>query len=68
MRKLKMVLVTCVVASSLFAAAGTASARPATVERGTSWTAEFDSTWGPYLWVDPTWKESDGISWESFDL
>jgi opacity protein-like surface antigen len=63
MRKLKMILVTCVVASSLFAAAGTALARPATVERGTSWTADFDWTY-----VGPTWKGSDGISWESFDL
>ena len=59
MRKLKMVLVTCVVASSLFAAAGTAWARTATVERGTSWTADLN--WTP-------WTDGDGISWESFDF
>lgn len=56
MRKLKMVLVSCVVASSLFAAAGTAWARTAPVERGTSWTAGED--WTPY--------GGEGISWEWF--
>jgi hypothetical protein len=58
MRKLKSVLVTCIVASSLFAAAGTAWASTATLERGTSWTANDAWTWG----------EPGGISWESFDF
>jgi hypothetical protein len=56
MRKLKSVLVACIVASSLFAAAGTAWASTATFERGTSWTASDGWTWG----------EPGGISWESF--
>ena len=58
MRKLKTILVSCVVASSLFAAAGTAWASTAVHERGTSWTANegWTSSWG------------DGISWESFDF
>jgi hypothetical protein len=59
MRKLKMILVTCVVASSLFAAAGTAWASTSTVERGTSWTSEAGST----IWGDP-----GGISWEMLEL
>jgi hypothetical protein len=58
MRKLKTILVTCVVASSLIAAAGTAWASTATFERGTSWTADQESTWG----------EPGGLSWESFDF
>jgi hypothetical protein len=53
-RKLKTILVTCVVASSLFAATGTAWARSATVERGTSWTA----------YEGETWNEPIGVSWE----
>ena len=56
MRKLKTILATCVMASSLFAAAGTTWASTATVERGTSWTANLAWTSG-----DP-----GGISWESF--
>jgi hypothetical protein len=59
MRKLKMILVTCVVASSLFAAVGTASASTSTVERGTSWTSEEGST----IWGDP-----GGVSWEILEL
>jgi hypothetical protein len=58
MRKLKTILVTCVVASSLIAAAGTAWASNATPERGTSWTASE-------LW---SWGGPGGISWESFGL
>ena len=53
MRKLKTILVTCVVASSLIAAAGTAWASTATFERGTSWTANDEWTWG------------EGASWET---
>lgn len=56
MRKLKTILVACVVASSLFAAAGTGWARTSTVERGTSWTANDAWTSGG----------PGGISWESF--
>jgi hypothetical protein len=59
MRKLKMVLVSCVVASSLFAAAGTAWARTAPVERGTSWTAEEG-------WM--TWDDPGGVTWEMFEI
>ena len=53
MRKLKAILATCVVASSLVAAAGTAWASSATFERGTSWTAHEESNPG------------EGISWET---
>ena len=56
MRKLKTILVTCVVASSLIAAAGTAWASNASFERGTSWTTNGDRSPG------------DGVSWESFDF
>ncbi|MEK6207470.1 MAG: hypothetical protein AABM32_07500 [Chloroflexota bacterium] len=58
MRKLKTILVTCIVASSLFAAAGTAWARSASVERGTSWTADQEWTGG----------QPGGASWETFDF
>lgn len=54
MRKLKTILVACVIASSLFAAAGTAWARSASSERGTSWTG-----WGATTWDGPV-----GASWE----
>jgi hypothetical protein len=57
MRKLKTVLVACVMASSLFAAAGTAWASTASFERGTSWTDLGD--WD--VCGDP-----GGISWEIF--
>ena len=59
MRKLKTILVTCVVASSLFATASMAWSRTAPVERGTSWTEGEDST---------VWGDGEGISWESFSL
>jgi hypothetical protein len=58
MRRLKTILVTCVVASSLIAAAGTAWASTATHERGTSWTVHEKWTWG----------EPGAISWETFDF
>jgi hypothetical protein len=57
MRKLKTILVTCVVASSLFAAAGTAWATTASLERGTSWTDSGDAT---------NLDEPIGVSWENF--
>jgi hypothetical protein len=57
MRKLKTILVACVVASSLFAAAGTAWASTASFQRGTSWTSLED--WN--VWSDP-----GGIRWEMF--
>lgn len=59
MRKLKTILVACVVASSLFAAAGTAWAGTASFERGTSWT----DSGGAITWDDPI-----GISWERLDF
>jgi hypothetical protein len=58
MRKLKTILVTCVVAASLYAAAGTAWARTDSLERGTSWTDV-----GPAGLVEPT-----GVSWEEIPL
>ncbi|MGH2472054.1 MAG: hypothetical protein ACRDG6_06595 [Candidatus Limnocylindria bacterium] len=59
MRKLKTILVACLVASSLFGAAGTAWASTAAPERGTSWTELED--W--YVWSDP-----GGVSWEMLDF
>ena len=58
MRKLKTMLVACMVAASLYAAAGTAVARSASLERGTSWT-DVDGFTGL---VEPA-----GVSWESSD-
>jgi hypothetical protein len=58
MRKLKTILVACVVASSLFAAAGTAWARTDSLERGTSWTDE--------AWIE--WEDPGGVSWETLGL
>ena len=55
MRKLKTILVTCVMASSLIAAAGTSWAATASVDRGTSWT---DAEGG-------TWELPGGASWET---
>jgi hypothetical protein len=60
MRKLKTILVTCVVASSLFAAAGTAWGTTATLHRGTSWT-----NFGEAITVDDPIGGPIGISWES---
>jgi hypothetical protein len=59
MRKLKTMLVACVVASSLFAAAGTAWARSDALGRGTSWTD---------LGGGAVWGEPGGISWEMPDF
>jgi hypothetical protein len=59
MRKLKTILVACVVASSLFAAAGTAWATTASLQRGTSWT-----NFGEAITLD----DPIGISWEGFDF
>ena len=59
MRKLKTMLVACMVAASLYAAAGTAWARSESLERGTSWT-DVDGFTG---FVEPA-----GVSWESSDL
>lgn len=59
MRKLKTILMACVVASSLFVAAGTAWASTASFERGTSWTDDE----GELTWGDPI-----GISWERLDF
>jgi hypothetical protein len=59
MRKLKTILVACVMASSLFATAGTAWASTASIERGTSWTDLGD--WN--VWDDP-----GGMSWEMFSF
>ena len=44
MRKLKTMLVTCVVAASLYAGAGTAWARSVELQSGTSWTDAGDPT------------------------
>jgi hypothetical protein len=57
MRKLKATLVACVMASSLFAAAGTAWAQSDAVQRGTSWT----DLGGAGMPVD---MDPGGISWE----
>ena len=57
MRKLRTILVTCVVASSLFAAAGTAWASTAPVERGTSWTAYEGEAWSGPVGVSWEWLE-----------
>jgi len=59
MRKAKTILVACMVASSLYVAAGTAWARCESLERGTSWT-DVD---GPTELVDPA-----GVSWEESPL
>ena len=59
MRKFRTIFVTCVVAASLYAAAGTAWARSESLERGTSWT-DVD---GPTELVDPA-----GVSWEESPL
>jgi hypothetical protein len=59
MRKFKTILVACVVAASLYAAAGTAWARSESLERGTSWT-DVDGLTGL---VEPT-----GVSWEESPL
>jgi hypothetical protein len=58
MRKLKTILVSCVVASSLIAAAGTSWATTASFERGTSWT---DADGG-------MWEQPGGASWEMLDF
>jgi hypothetical protein len=63
MRKLKTILVTCVVASSLFAAAGTAWATTVSLERGTSWTH-----FGDAITMDDPMGGPIGISWESLGL
>jgi hypothetical protein len=56
MRKLKTVLIACIVASSLFAAAGTAWARSDAVQLGTAWTvAECPFIVVPF-----------GVSWELY--
>jgi hypothetical protein len=59
MRKLRTMLVACMVAASLYAAAGTAWARSVEFQRGTSWT-DVDGFTG---FVEPA-----GVSWESSDL
>jgi hypothetical protein len=59
MRRLKMILVTCVVASSLIAAAGTSWAATASFERGTSWTDAEGGT---------LWELPGGASWETLDF
>ncbi|TMC78652.1 MAG: hypothetical protein E6J15_02120 [Chloroflexi bacterium] len=59
MRKAKTILVACMVASSLYVAAGTAWARSESLERGTSWT-DVDAPTGL---VDPA-----GVSWEESPL
>ena len=59
MRKIKATFVACIVASSLFAAAGTAWARSDVVQRGTSWTDIGNA--GFVFETDPS-----GISWEVF--
>ena len=56
MRKLETILVACVVAASLYAAAGTAWARSDVIQRGTSWTDAGDPI-APDL-------GTLGISWE----
>ncbi len=56
MRKLRTILVACVVASSLYAAAGTAWARSESLQRGTSWTDADGST---------GFAEPSGVSWEA---
>ena len=60
MRKMKTILVACMVAASLYAGAGTAWARSVELERGTSWTDAGDPT------GDPTAPDVGilGISWE----
>jgi hypothetical protein len=59
MRKLKTILVACMVAASLYAATGTAWARSESLERGTSWT-DLDGSMG--------FAEPAGVSWEGGDL
>ena len=44
MRKMKTILVACMVAASLYAGASTAAARSVELERGTSWTDAGDPT------------------------
>ena len=61
MRKLKTILVACVVASSLFAAAGTAWATTSSLQRGTSWT-----DFGGAITLDDPLGGPIGISWEWF--
>ena len=55
MRRLKTILVACVVASSLLATAGTAWARTSAFDRGTSWTERGEAK---------TWGDAIGASWE----
>jgi hypothetical protein len=55
MRKFKTIVVACMVAASLYAAAGTAWARSESLERGTSWT-DADGFTG--------FAEPIGVSWE----
>jgi hypothetical protein len=57
MRKVKTILAVAVMATSLFAAAGTAWARSDGTSRGTAWT-DVD---GPVAADDPL-----GVSWELF--
>jgi hypothetical protein len=58
MRKLRTILITCVVASSLFAAAGTAWGRSDGVQRGTAWTdGETPVVFDPF-----------GVSWEGLPI
>ncbi len=59
MRKLKTMLVACMVAASLYAASGTASARTESGQRGTAWTDVEDTN----VLDGPT-----GVSWEGLDL
>ena len=59
MRKLKTILVTCMVAASLYAAAGTAWARSESLGRGTSWT-DLDGSMDSAIPL--------GVSWEGGDL
>ena len=62
MRKLKTILMTAVMASSLFAAAGTAWGHSASLQRGTAWT-DFDGAAVPNDPVGVSWE----ILWPSLD-
>jgi hypothetical protein len=57
MRKVKTILVTAVMAASLFAPAGTAWARSDAIQCGTSWTD-----------VEDTASEPIGVSWELWEF
>ena len=58
MRRLQIILMACLVASSLFTAAGTAWAQSASFERGTSWT----ESGGPATSEEPTGAGSETLA------